>query len=107
MQRLNENYEFVICSDLYDDKRTKSGKVIPKLVKKDIKTRLRVYLADIFLVEEVVGEKGKVEKEKCGIHVKDIGRLVVREPYNKVSTLVFGESKFNNAKQVGFVSSSK
>ena len=106
MQQLNANYEFTIYSDLYSDNRTKDGKVTTKLIKRNVKTRLRVYIADIYLVEEVANPKGQIEKDKCSVLLKEVGKVIVNDPYSKIADMVFGKNKVVT-KQMGFVNGSK
>ena len=102
MKAINESYEFLVLRDLYDEVRDKQGLVVgTKLVKKNIKTKLRIYLADIFCVEEVANAKGVVEKKKCGLSVKEKGFMVVNEPYMNVSDMVFNH-RANINHNIGF-----
>lgn len=98
-QKTCEDYvELTVSSNLYSepDKNNKQ-----KLIKKDILTKLSVYIYDIEAHEEVFDQKGKLLKNSCRIHHKNIGTLVVNATYNDILSL---KNKQHNpqSKFVGF-----
>jgi hypothetical protein len=81
----NISREFTVIRDIY--KETKSG---PRLVKKNVKTKMCIYLSEIYMVEEIVNNNGGTIKDRCGISIRDKGFVVVKEPYIKVNSDIFG-----------------
>lgn len=99
MQSLQANHEFIVLRDLYDEVKRRDGSIATKLVKKNIRTKVRVYLQDIYMVEEIVNARGVADKTKCGINIKEKGFMVVKEPFEKVNSLIFGDQE---PKEIGF-----
>ena len=93
---MHQSREFLVVRDLY--KESKAG---PQLLRKNVQSRMRIYLDEIYMVEEVVADSGKTLKNKCGISIRDKGFVVVKEPFESVSKEVFGDVK-PDGKKIGF-----
>ncbi len=96
MRSTNPSREFIVIRDVY--KETTKG---PKLMKKNVASKMRIFLDEVYMVEEVLGDKGRSIKGQCGISIRDKGFVVVREKFESVVQDVFGDFNKEN-KKVGF-----
>lgn len=88
--------EFTVVRDLY--KESEKGS---KVVKKNVQSKIRIYLEDIYVTEEVIGNSGKVIKGQCGLNIRDRGFVVVKGKFEVVTRDIFGDYD-KESKKVGF-----
>lgn len=96
MRSTNPSREFIVIRDIYKEVKGK-----PKLVKRDVPSRMRIYIDEIFMVEELVSGTGREVKGRCGITTRDKGFIVIKEKFDSVSKEIFGDYD-KEAKKVGF-----
>ncbi len=72
-----------------------------KLIKKNIPIRVSVYINDIMGHEEICDNKGKVLKNFCKIHHREIGSVTVNKSYDKLLELKQRDHKPESA-PIGF-----
>lgn len=91
--------EFYKSTDLYSQPG-KDGK--STLIKKNILTKIDVPIDEIYYIEEVIGQSGKVLKNKCTIVVSQQQiPIIVNYNYNKLITLVHNMRK-GKTSEIGF-----
>lgn len=84
-QKSNSDYiEVNVSSNLYTepDKNNKQ-----KLIKKNIITRLSIYIYDIGGHEEIIDQKGRILKDTCRLYHKNIGQMVVKKSYDEITQI--------------------
>ena len=96
MRSTSPSKEFITIRDIYKDVNGK-----PKLVKKDVQTKIRIYLDEVYMVEEVLSSTGKGLKGMCGINLRDKGFVIIKDKFESVVTAVFGDCGKEN-KKIGF-----
>ena len=72
-----------------------------KILKKDIPSRISIYIEDIQGHEEVLNDSGKIRKNVCRIHHRGIGQLIIKESYQSIS-LIKQQTDNPQHKQAGF-----
>ena len=84
---ITNKYEYVelrISTNLYSEPDNKGKQ---KLIRKNIPTKISIYLEDIQAHEEVFDNSGKILPKVCRIHHKTLGALVVKHPYTQITQL--------------------
>lgn len=84
---MHDSREFTTIRDVY--KETKKGL---KLVKKNVTAKMRIYLDEIYMVEELTDGKGKLMKDRCVIGTRDKGFVIIKDNYSRVSSEIFSGS---------------
>ena len=79
-QRIN----LKIISNLYSDPDEKGN---DRLIKKGIRTTINVDVDNIEYPTQIFNEKGKVLKNQCKIHLKDIGPITVNHSFEYLKKL--------------------
>ena len=90
--------ELVTLSNLLSDP-DKTGN--QKIIKKNIKSRLSIYIEDIQGHEEVIDHKGRITKNICRLHHRNMGQIVVKESYDTI-TKIKKNIEDTHAKHIGF-----
>jgi hypothetical protein len=94
---MKQHHEFKIRQNLYKDVFQDGQPVSSKIYKRNVTTRITIYLSEIVGVEEVIGANAKVLKGTCKLHLLNRGDLTVNESYNTTRDMVF-----NYQKNIGF-----
>jgi hypothetical protein len=76
-------HEFKIVRDLYTEPDLEGNST---LIKRGIVLRQLLEL-DEFSITEVVSEKGRVYKNRCGLMHRDLGQIVVMHKYDEIKRL--------------------
>lgn len=95
----DEYTEFTIWSSVHSDP-DKKGK--QKLIKRNIITKISVYLDDIQGHEQVFDKMGKLLTGYCRLYHINMGPIVVKHSYKYVSTLKDKQHNEDTPKQIGF-----
>lgn len=95
----DEYVEFTMSSNLYSEADA-HGKT--KLIKKNILTRISVYIDDIQAHEHVFDSKGKVLTSYCRIYHINIGPLVLKHSYKYISDIKKKQHTDDPTAVVGF-----
>ena len=95
----NTYIELNVVSNLYSEP-DKAGK--QKLIKKNIHTKISVYVDDIQAHEEVFDNSGKLLTKSCRIHHKNLGPLIIKHTYKQILEIKNTSNIHNTQPTIGF-----
>ena len=76
--------ELKIITDLYSDPDEKGRS---KILKKNIKTRISLDTDMFEAPTELFNSRGNVIKNRCKIHIRDIGPMILNHSYEEIAKI--------------------
>ena len=98
---MQERSDYIEVNILTTLKTEPDQKGKSKIIKKDIQTKMSLYIDDIEGHEEVFTEKGIVMKSFCRIYHKTIGQVVINKSYKALNELINKQINYKGNK-IGF-----
>lgn len=92
--------ELTMSSSLYSEP-DKQGK--QKLIKKNIITKISIYIDDIQGHEEIFNSKGEVMNTTCRIYHKNLGPLIIKRSYKQISEIKHRSHEPVKVEGIGFL----